>query len=288
MSDVQVRAGDVWEFQAARGEKYRAKGLSDGEVQFLDNQVIAAFGPRNPSGDGSKWVLIYRAPAPQGPPAGYVECPKKCGRWFKDSDAMSMKVCNHCHDLRMRGSLKMNEQNWGPDWTPTLAAAPEAVKPKYPERRAGQVWQLEQPDGTSKRYTLSHRYEDHRWACVGYGECGLEDACWDGRYEMTLISEAPAESAKPAPVVAAPKFVVDLGHEENRCWNCEKPGLTVVLRISRRHMETCEHYECDSCYLFYESCLTGPGNPYTGPERLPRPKMAHVAGSHDDDLLGVK
>lgn len=28
------------------------------------------------------------------------------------------------------------------------------------------------------------------------------------------------------------------------------------------------------------------GTPYTGPERLERPKLAHVAGMHDDDLIG--
>lgn len=29
-----------------------------------------------------------------------------------------------------------------------------------------------------------------------------------------------------------------------------------------------------------------PGKPYAGPERLPRPRRAHVAAMHDDDLIG--
>jgi hypothetical protein len=63
----------------------------------------------------------------------------------------------------------------------------------HPERRAGQTWRLTKPDGMSKDYILSHRYGSTRWACVGFGECGLEDACWwDGRYEMTLIQDVPA------------------------------------------------------------------------------------------------
>jgi hypothetical protein len=47
---------------------------------------------------------------------------------------------------------------------------------------------------------------------------------------------------------------------------------------------------CETCLLDREAVLgamtKASGTPCTGPERLDRPKLTHVAGMHDDDLIG--
>jgi len=71
----------------------------------------------------------------------------------------------------------------------------------HPERRAGQKWRVEDlKNGSVNEYVLHHRYENHRWACAGHGECGLEDVCWSmpERYVMTLLAPSPASEPKCA------------------------------------------------------------------------------------------
>lgn len=85
-------------------------------------------------------------------------------------------------------------------------------------------------------------------------------------------------NAQPAPQPAPAKPVcVGSLHA------CEGPVIQRVVGAIRGPM-------CESWMFRLESIMTratpASGTPYTGPERLERPKLAHVAGMHDDDLIG--
>ena len=95
------------------------------------------------------------------------------------------------------------------------------------ERKPGQRWSIHiLKTGYTTEYVLHHRFEDHRWACEGFGECGLEDDLWSmpERYIMTLVSDAQAaaqelngEFARVPPIPAAP---VTTG-AKRKPWMCD-------------------------------------------------------------------
>ena len=93
-----------------------------------------------------------------------------------------------------------------------------------------------------------------------------------------------AEAATAQPAKAAAKVPV--------CLDCDlAPCAMRVLDTGRRVLL------CDDCYLsrersiFFDTTCAGPASGMSclhddkQPERLPKPKMAHVAGLHDDELL---
>ena len=90
-------------------------------------------------------------------------------------------------------------------------------------------------------------------------------------------------ASKPAPQPAPAKGPVFLD-----CQGCHVRDVSVVARVTRLGRAglcvSCAHSEEERvCALM---AFERSGTPYTGPARLERPKLAHVAGMHDDDLIG--
>lgn len=68
--------------------------------------------------------------------------------------------------------------------------------------------------------------------------------------------------------------------------DCKTPTALVLERVLTQERQ----WMCDGCYFKVEQYIgrsmafETTGTPYDGPERLPRPRMAHVGGMHDEDL----
>jgi len=210
-------------------------------------------------------------------PAGYVECPKKCGRWKPAAHG----VCWHCcHSGDVKAIGRAVKSLGGPDWTPP---AP------HPERRAGQRWRWKE---TGEDYILSHsevRQGDLVWWSGVLG--GDADGYFkDSEFldELTLLSDAPAEPAPEAighvcqacrstarsggtvgghgeGCVNAPAPVEAKGPAKPNCQLCGKPGASCIGW-------------CDPCWNGYmtwsrqqsgTAYLSVAGNP----TRLPAPRL---------------
>lgn len=91
-----------------------------------------------------------------------------------------------------------------------------------------------------------------------------------------------AMKAKPTPAVEAKRTRV--------CFECDKPAPNVLMRVTREARELL----CDICMTRKEEqvhdlmMFESTGAPYKGTERLPRPRLAHVGGLHDEDMLEGK
>lgn len=158
--------------------------------------------------------------------------------------------------------------------------------PQHVERRKGQVWRLTDGRDKSREYTLSHRYGATRWACKGFGDCGLEDVCWEGRYEMELIADATAEPGKQAAYPATPCVKCGRAHTGECGYPTHEapkatpvqPGLVVEMPcdgcgeandVEWFQVDNMTRVFCEPCRieaLVWMSAQTG--TPYKGPERL--------------------
>jgi hypothetical protein len=189
-------------------------------------------------------------PATPQPSAPVVACkaPEWCG--FKDGDASDPRRSDYMNDdSHNYGEFVGGRYFCSAECVPPLAAQPAEA--------------CSCPHG---QHTTDGKCSIHRTGgIVSRGFAGCECAkC------------KPAEQPKPAkgPV----------------CTNgsdCPTPTAHVLERVLREERQ----FMCDRCYLLGESFLMG-GNSTRVlrdpaiPGRIATPPMAHIAGMHDDDLIG--
>lgn len=218
--------------------------------------------------------------APEGAPAGYVECSRKCGRWTVDTGTLAGKVCYTClgyaaPDLRRQ------------DWTPAVPPAP------HPERR--------------------HKYANNpfRWtALCGYESAAANEADQEaGRTyhekhctKCKAITAPDAKSPEPSKACACPHGpyttdgkcpihvtagIVSQGLADCACAKCkpepakakcESNGPLHGGDVMLRHFKKATGYRCDWCFVALENRhATGEFTDVLRddevPTRLPRPRL---------------
>ncbi len=211
------------------------------------------------------------------PPEGYVECPKKCGRWMAMKEFAACWTCVGARNPPCGDTA---------DWTPPVPAP--AV-----ERRAGQRWRMECTDGRVIEGTLAMA-EETWWPLrdvITNDGLGATGRCfgfraWDGSMKtMTLLSEAPATS-EPGRTVT--------GHVcGNGCAVCDPPATPPAqeaakaepkcVKCGRCHGGRCGPYpiqpEKENARAYLDWAATQLGASYLHddkhPERLPPPRLTH-------------
>ena len=190
------------------------------------------------------------------------------------------------------------------------------------ERRAGQRWRCVSPSGSIDEGTIDGVMTNiGTWRMLGAKEDYWSDSYrWGGRngFEMTLLSDVPAPQPKPAcgapegyvpcdrncgqdcyehrvpplpatpvpaandsgtapPAWEAPKVPVCMWHERHKC---NPPVRERVVKVGAISL-------CDWAMHQNEKLIArkteGSGTTYTGPERLPNPRLAV---DYVDDCLG--
>jgi hypothetical protein len=118
-------------------------------------------------------------------------------------------------------------------------------------------------------------------ACFSKGGCKYQPtsprapdewckACGCGNDGLGYAHLESCSKAKPAPQPAPAK---------DDFWFTDNEG--------KRRGPFSTGLEADSAGVDYRNWMAAQtGTPYTGPERLGRPKLPHAAGMHDDDLIG--
>jgi len=140
------------------------------------------------------------------------------------------------------------------------------------------LWRFTLPGETQRRrkgYVIS-------WCSV---ECRERAIAANGRTVHPSLEGLRAFSAAiKGPAMPAQ----EAAKADPKCGSCVKPHPTVMERVRKGG----RMWLCEPCMLAAESdqwslmAFGSTGKPYKGPARLPRPKLAHVAGMHDDDLIG--
>lgn len=213
------------------------------------------------------------------PPAGYVPCEQKCGRY---TNARSAYACWTCASR----SADNNGRATYPDWSPPLPPSP-AVNV---ERRAG--YAMLQPDpAAGKMIKQLQKHIDDVYRLMATPRLFIPAGSFDLGF-----ADAPAESVKPCDRPTSPLHPpkpCPPAQEAPKVPTCRLVGVgphgcdgAVAMRIMRGLPVG---MYCETAYRTREASITqltrnATGTPYTGPTRLPRPVLAHAAGMHDDDL----
>ncbi len=249
----ETREGELVWWCNAPGENdgyFRDSVFACGELTLLDVPAAAPL------------AAVCKAPE------GYKLCARndgKCGRWG------TRAYCWQCFaemEPKAAASLMFRDGPKNePDWTPPLAAQPAETKP-----------------------TLSGIDRQVLRKCIGCGAGEAEEhrpTCIVENEKYTRARESAKPTPQPAP--AKPHDFSDpycvARRDVRACVNC---GLSQT-GFSAINGKPC--FPEPGWHAAWEAALSADSD--TGilcdpviPERLERPKLAHIAGMHDDDLVG--
>jgi hypothetical protein len=247
-------------------------------------------------------------PTQAGPPEGYVPCREKCGRYAKPDGADDR--CARCASGGEQVLYDAIVGLYGPDWQPTIA--PPTPAPAR-EIRVGQRWRVTY--AKRKNYQtppavieLTDRRKEG-WECRNVENASfpgwINDSHWtednDQGATMTLLSDAPATSEpgracgckgthdarQCPPAHATIDDCIDAQNaarppqEAAKAPVCCGPLHACSGPLLERVVGAVSGVMCESWMFRLESIVTratpASGEPYTGPSRLPRPRLTHSA-----------